>query len=268
MKNHLMNMWLGLAVAALWLGVACTVKQSEIPPSATPDVAPTVQSENETMAEPIPLLEANSMTFLTTEIDETTLEFALILPKSFDPERPYPVLLAMPPGPQTRQMVNAGLDGYWTAAAQERGWIVVSPIAPDGVLFFNGSEALIPELLDRVAGTYSVENGRFHIAGISNGGLSAFRIAANNPERFASLTALPGFARTADFERLDRLVEIPVAMFAGENEDEAWLDAMERTANELDALNGTVTLEIIPNEGHVVRSLSGDTLFDLMDAHR
>ena len=44
------------------------------------------------------------------------------------------------------------------------------------------------------AATYPPEGGRFHVGGISNGGLSSFRVAVESPERFASLVVLPGFA--------------------------------------------------------------------------
>ena len=71
----------------------------------------------------------------------------------------------------------------------------------------------MPELLDAIAATYPPEDGRFHVGGISNGGLSSFRVAINSPERFASVVVLPGFAPTAsDVEKLDRLATIPVHM--------------------------------------------------------
>lgn len=51
------------------------------------------------------------ITFFTLELaDATTLQYAVALPDDFDPQREYPVLLALPPGPQTREMVQLGLD--------------------------------------------------------------------------------------------------------------------------------------------------------------
>ena len=40
---------------------------------------------------------------------------------------------------------------------------------------FQGSDRLIPEFLDAMLVQYQVENGRFHLAGVSNGDISAFR---------------------------------------------------------------------------------------------
>jgi dipeptidyl aminopeptidase/acylaminoacyl peptidase len=197
----------------------------------------------------------------------TALRYALVLPAGFTPAETYPVLLAMPPGPQTEAMVEAGLT-YWQQEAQQRGWIVISPVAPDGVLFFQGSDQLMPEFLDGILGLYRVENGRFHLAGVSNGGISAFRIAAAEPERFQSMLVIPGRpAYEADFKSLDRLVDLPIAMYVGER-DTDWVGRMQETEARLAELGTAVTLEIVPSEGHVVRSIPNARLFDFFDAHR
>lgn len=192
------------------------------------------------------------------------MQYALWLPDGFDPERSYPLLLALPPGPQTLAMVEAGL-GVWRAGPP-RGWAVVSPVAPEGRLFFQGSEVHIAALLDAVAAEVRVEG--IHLAGISNGGRSAFRIARLDPERYASLVALPGYPpERADSDALDLLTAMPVRMFVGES-DAGWVERSQEAAERLRALGGDVALTVVPNEGHVIRSLSGDDLFDLLDTLR
>lgn len=198
--------------------------------------------------------------------DGVPLEYGVVLPNDFVDGETYPVLLAFPPGPQTRAMVAAG-NSYWGATAQARGWVVVSPVAPGGTLFFQGSEQYLPEFLQRIAAIYPPEGGKFHLVGVSNGGISAFRIATLMPEMFASLTAVPGFPQTADFKRLSTLTEIPVTLFVGEN-DSSWVEQMQTTEAELRRLGGQVSLTIVPNEGHVIQSLSGAELYDLLDFYR
>src|SRR5271156_4114875 len=61
-----------------------------------------------------------------------TIDYALVLPDRFDKTKPYSVLLALPPGDQSRQLVEAGLNLYWEAEAKRRGWVVISPAAPEG----------------------------------------------------------------------------------------------------------------------------------------
>ena len=202
-----------------------------------------------------------------TASDGTTIEYALVAPAGFERGATYPVLLALPPGGQGQEEVDAGLDRYWEAEALSRGWAVVSPAAP-GELFFEGAERYLPELLDDVRRFVEPEGGAFHLAGISNGGLSAFRIALDEPELFRSLLVLPGFPpRAEDFDRLDELVDIPVALYVGEN-DSDWRAEAERTAAELERLGGEVTLVVSPGEGHILGKVTGDELYDFLDAAR
>jgi predicted esterase len=234
--------------------------QTAVPESKI--VAPTAT------AVPATPLEEPTMRYETmTMQDGTALRYAVVLPSGFTPDQTYPVLLALPPGPQTEAMVEAGLS-YWQQEGQARNWIVISPIAPDGVLFFQGSDVLIPEFLDRISEMYRVENGRFHLAGISNGGISAFRVAAAEPERFRSMLVIPGMpAYEADFKSLGRLVDLPIAMFVGEH-DTDWVERMQETEAKLTELGAAVSLEIVPNEGHVIQSVTSGRLFDFFDSHR
>jgi len=192
----------------------------------------------------------------------------LTLPEPFDAEKSYPALLALPPGPQNAGMVEIADRAYWRHG-QRRGWIVVSPVAPGGKLFFDGAEALIPSLISELHDTYKIENDVFHIAGISNGGIAAFRIAENDPETYCSMLVLPGLpGNSRDFERLERLKGIPVDMMVGEG-DARWADRMRETQTRLEELEVPVWLRVLPGVGHVIAdSVSASELFDRLDERR
>ena len=199
--------------------------------------------------------------------DGTAIEFAVALPPAFEAEREWPTVLALPPGAQSTAMVEAGLDLYW-AAGPPRGWVVISPAAPGGRLFFEGSEEAVGEFLDIVGRTYRPEGGRYHLVGVSNGGISAFRVAAGDPARFRSLLVAPGFPLSYDdVDGLARLVDLPVAMYVGEH-DAGWVGPMRDAFGTLSAFGADVTLEVVPGAGHVIRSISGDQLFDVLDSYR
>jgi len=197
-----------------------------------------------------------------------TLEFALVLPEFLEEDRIYPVLLAPPPGAQGRFEVEDALEQYWIRQSIQRNWIVISPIAPGGVRFFEGSETLIPDLLDWVEERYNVEGDKFHVAGSSAGGLSGFRIATMYPERFHSLTVLPGYPITEeDFENLVRLQNMPIAMFVGLYDD-GFLEPMEQTRDRLIELEVDVIFKIVAMDGHDILSLSSAYWFNLLDGFR
>jgi dipeptidyl aminopeptidase/acylaminoacyl peptidase len=244
----------GLSAA---LGVAACGGEGTAPaPSPAP---PAAEQGAETVAVP------GRTRLRLTAADGTALEYTLVVPEEWEPGGTHPVLLALPPGGQGQAEVDVGLDVYWEAEALARGWVVVSPVAP-GQLFFEGAERYIPEVLEDVRRYVQPEGDVFDLAGISNGGLSAFRVALDDPELFRSLLVAPGFPPQAeDFDRLDVLAGIPVALYVGEN-DADWREEAERTAAELRRLGGEVTLVVSPGEGHILRNVPASELFDFLDA--
>jgi len=146
---------------------------------------------------------------------------------------------------------------------------VVSPAAPDGELFFQGSERLVPGLLDWVETWVTLEGEAPHVAGISNGGISTFRYAALNPERLLSLSTFPGFPQSEDDKAaLAGLVDVPIRLYVGGN-DIGWIEPAEQAANTVEALNGDVQLTIFEGEGHIMDSTSdGVLVFEQLESFR
>lgn len=182
------------------------------------------------------------------------LEYAVNLPHGYDAQAMYPVLLALPAEPQTREMVEAGFARYWGAQARAAGWVVVSPVAPKGVLFHAGAESVLPLLLVRIREQFRVAQGRMHLAAASNGGHGALRVATLNPYEFQTVTVMPGYAAREDVPRLKRLANMRVRMFVGGNDGE-WVSKCRRTSELLGKLNVDVKLIELPGEGHVPKSL-------------
>lgn len=181
----------------------------------------------------------------------------------------YPVLLALPPGRQTAEAVDWGIENLYRDEAVRRGWVVVSPVAPGGRLFFEGSEKYLPELLREVAREFPPEGGKFHLAGVSNGGLAAFRVAVLHPELFRSIAVFPGWPSPDDLPILDRIAGVPLRMWAGEKEAPrrlAWMKSAERL---LRARNSPVELSVLPGQGHdLTGAVGGGEIFDFLEKWR
>ena len=108
--------------------------------------------------------------------------------------------------------------------------------------------------------------GPVHVAGISNGGLSAFRIAGLYAPLFQSLTVLPGFPPTdEDRKNLTNLKHMRITMFVGET-DQPWRDRSEETARTLRDIGANVQLTVVAGEGHFLRSLTGAGIAPLIEA--
>ncbi len=196
------------------------------------------------------------------------LRYALLLPPGFDAARSWPVLVALPPGSGSEELVEQGLALYFEAPARERGWVVVSPAAPGGESFAGAGAARLPALLDAVAREVRAEGGGVHLAGVSNGGRGAFHAAGLWPERFLSLCVLPGAAADGDRARLAQVARLPVLLCVGER-DASWLEATAQAYEELRALGaGDVQVEVRTGEEHRLDPSVATLVFDRLDALR
>ncbi len=204
-----------------------------------------------------------------TAADGTEITYVLVVPPGVAPGTPTKVLLAFPPGGQDLELTRRIVDQTWHDEAVARGWVVVSPAAPDTGLFYtDASAALVPELLDAVAADHPPEGGRFDLAGVSNGGLSAFKAALAHPDRFRSLVTFPGNSPDGGTDPdLARLTGLGVALFVG-GDDAAWRPDSEDTEATLRQLGIPVELTVVEGEGHIIESLTGGQLFDALERVR
>jgi pimeloyl-ACP methyl ester carboxylesterase len=198
--------------------------------------------------------------------DGTELDYALALPAGFRKDREYPALVAFAGGRQNEESVRSALARYWETEALRRGYLVFSPVAPAGRPFYESGAELIPEFLRRQLAAFRIAGDKFHLAGSSNGAVSAFAVAVRHPELFHSLTALAGFpVDAADFERLERLRPLRIALFVGDG-DLYWKEGMQKTRERLAALGKETYFEIIARNGHFLPDLSFERSARLFDS--
>ena len=216
-----------------------------------------------------PELAPGSVSGGSVVVDGVTIDYVVSTPDGFVVGDEAPLLLAFPAGGQDLTLTRSLVEGTYGPEALRLGWVVVSPAAPDGELFFQGSERLIPAFLDWVETWVTPEGGAPHVAGISNGGISTFRFAALHPSRVLSMTAFPGFPRSADDQAaLAQLVDVPIRLYVG-GTDTGWIGPAEQAANTLEALGGDVQLTIFEGEGHVMDSTrDGVLVFEQLESFR
>jgi len=167
---------------------------------------------------------------LTKKIAGTTVHYKVVLPNGYDPAKAYPAILAFGGGPQTMNTIDSILARNFRQEAEKRGYIVVAPAAPDGQLFFEGGARIVPEFLKMVLADYRIQDGKFHIAGPSNGGIAAFHVAAANPQFFLSVTAFPGYMWEPSAAKLQAISKMCVFMYVGELDEYRWHGEMKGTA--------------------------------------
>jgi poly(3-hydroxybutyrate) depolymerase len=205
-----------------------------------------------------------------TTIAGMAVHYKVVLPKDYDTARAYPAILAFPPGGQTMDMVMSTLQRNWAGEAQRRGYIVVIPAAPVEGLFMDTGARIFPEFLNQLLGDYKISDRKFHIAGMSNGGISAFHIAEAYPRYFWSVTVFPGFLESPSTERIDALRGMCINMHVGEL-DTGWLKTSEEQAALFRAKGLKVRMTVEKDQSHVIGTLTGEgasRLFDEIESSR
>jgi predicted peptidase len=198
-------------------------------------------------------------------VDDTTVHYKIVLPNDYDPAKAYPAILALGGGPQTMNTVDTILNRNFRAEAEKRGYIVVSPAAPDGDLFFEEGDRIFPEFLKMILAEYKIRDNKFHIAGVSNGGIAALHVAAGNPQYFLSVTAFPGYMWEPSSARLEAISKMCVFMYVGEHDPYMWHGEMRREAEFLRARGTVARYTVEKDQPHRIETLAGANAGRLFD---
>jgi polyhydroxybutyrate depolymerase len=201
----------------------------------------------------------------TKKVAGVTVQYKVVLPDGYDPAKSYPAIIAFGGGPQTMNTVDGIVTRNFRAEAEKRGYIVMALAAPDGELFFEGGERIFPEFLKMMLAEYKIQDGKFHIAGVSNGGISALHIAAANPQYFLSVTAFPGFMWEATPAKLQAISKMCVFMYVGENDEYRWHGEMLNEVNYLRERGTVARYTVEKGQPHRLDTLAGENAHRLLE---
>jgi poly(3-hydroxybutyrate) depolymerase len=204
----------------------------------------------------------------TKVVGDATVHYKTVLPNGYDQAKAYPAILALGGGPQTMNTVDSILNRNFQAEAEKRGYIVIAPAAPDGQLFFEEGARIFPEFLEMILSDYKIRNNKFHIAGVSNGGIAAFHVAATNPQYFLSVTAFPGYMWEPSAAKLEAISKMCVFMYVGELDPYMWHGEMKKEAEFLRSKGTLARYSVEKGQPHRLETLAGadaGRLFDGFD---
>ena len=193
----------------------------------------------------------------TATVSGATVQYKVVLPNGYDPAKAYPGVLAFPGGPQNMDTVEGAVERYWRDEAPRRGYIIVIPAAPNGDLFFEGGDRIFPAFITKILSDYKIQGNKLHIAGVSNGGISAFHIAASYPQYFLSVTGFPGYLPDATPARVKALSKMCINMHVGEL-DTDWREGMKKQADDFRAQGYTVRFTVEKGQHHRLETFEGD----------
>lgn len=201
----------------------------------------------------------------TKRVSGAAVHYKVVLPDGYDPARTYPAVLVFGGGPQTMNTIDRTLMRNFREQAEKRGYIVIAPAAPDGQLFFQGGARLVPEFLRMVLSDYRIQDGKFHVAGPSNGGIAAFHVAAQYPQYFVSVTAFPGYMWQPNAAKLEAIEQMCVFMYVGEFDEYMWHGEMKREADFLRSKGTLANYVVERGQPHGIATLTGAGAARLFD---
>jgi predicted esterase len=112
---------------------------------------------------------------------------------------------------------------------------------------------------------YKIRDGKFHIAGPSNGGIASFHVAAANPQYFLSITAFPGFMWEPSFAKLQAIAKMCVFMYVGELDPYMWHGEMKKEAEFLRSKGTLARYSVEQGQPHRMDTLAGPNAGRLFD---
>jgi polyhydroxybutyrate depolymerase len=201
----------------------------------------------------------------TKTVGDATVHYKVVLPDGYDPAKAYPAILGFGGGPQTMNTVDSILSRNFRAEAEKRGYIVVAPAAPDGDLFFEEGDRIFPEFLKMILADHKIKDNKFHIAGVSNGGIAAMHVAAANPQYFLSVTAFPGYMWEPTAAKLQAISKMCVFLYVGEMDPYMWHSEMKKEAEFLRARGTVARYSVEQGQPHRLDTLAGANAGRLFD---
>lgn len=133
------------------------------------------------------------------------------------------------------------------AEGEQFPFMVLAPQNPSLDKFWD--DQLLMDLIIKIENEYRVDENRIYLTGLSRGGYGVWRTAMNNPDKFAALIPLCG-ATPASPIYAQKLKDIPIWVFHGENDGVIPLSESESMVNQLEKVGANVKFTIMEGKGH------------------
>lgn len=205
------------------------------------------------------LMTTMNLTAATAQIQEIRLhksptskpiKYLLYLPEGFDgsSKTRYPLVLFLHGGGEGGddiQKVKKHGPPKLIAEGQKFPFILIAPQNPSETQFWDDQQLI--SMLDSVQESLPVDDRRVYLTGLSRGGYGAWRLAIQNPDRFAALVAICG---GGPLPYVKKLKDVPTWVFHGAQDSVIPIRESERLVDALKAAGGNVKFTVYPDANH------------------
>ena len=205
---------------------------------------------------------------------EDSLPYRILLPKNYNPQIAYPLLLVLhgagERGTDNESQLLHGSYLFQTEKFRTKfPAIVVFPQCPrasywssvrrdytvslekkhkfDKSLSKNHQLEIVEAFMDFLAKNYQINESRRYIGGLSMGGMGTFELVSRNPDYFAAAFPICGGANP---NWAPMMKKTPLWIFHGEKDDVVWVEHSKRMYMALKEIGATVRLTLYPEVYH------------------
>jgi poly(3-hydroxybutyrate) depolymerase len=216
-------------------------------------------------------------------LDGAAVPYALYIPRGYDPQRKYPLVVALHgEGSNHRLMLRrvfgrpsrageTGLEAaYLMPPLPDVDFVVACPFAREANGYQGFVENDVYAMLDDLARRVPIDENRVYLTGQGLGGGGALRLALVQPARWAAVVAIcpippPGLEPLAR-----NALNLPIRLVHGTLDSLAPVEISQEWKERLLALGGTVFYDEIQGGKHNVWDLAyrGARIFDWFSAFR
>lgn len=153
-------------------------------------------------------------------------------------------------------------------------FVVLSPQLSLALELWTEMIEPLSALLDQIQATYSIDDQRIYLTGLSMGGAGTWAFALNYPERFAALAPIASFYREDSFEVPDNicdLKDVPIWAFHGDSDEIVPAAKSEVLVEALLKCGGNVRFTLYPGADHIdswMRAYADPELYSWLLSHR
>ena len=203
---------------------------------------------------------------LTHRSSNGAMPYRLFVPKNYEPQRRYPLILwlhgAGGRGTENEaQIAGDQIPGTQTWTTPERQaehpafvlapqtnslWWVADRSSPE----LSPDLAQVVEILDAVTSKYPIDAKRVYALGQSMGGKGAWILVSNKPELFAAAVLI--CPEHSDITRVAPVATLPFWIFQGSADGVAFVTGSRALATALNAAGGHPRYTEYPNMGHEI----------------
>ncbi|HBX37726.1 MAG TPA: hypothetical protein DEG76_10740 [Pseudohongiella sp.] len=137
-------------------------------------------------------------------------------------EGPWPLSVLMPGGGGNEYVARAQ---FWLGRELARqGWMIAVPVTTDGSTFDGENGYKIPAVIAHLQSQAGILPGKALLVGVSTGGSSALALAAQQPDQYHGVVAVPGILR--DLSIIQDMKNLPVYVRIAQNDLFRWDHAL------------------------------------------